>query len=106
MALPMKLSRKSDYALRALITLVDEFGNGPIPSVKLPSGTTSHRVFLRKFMLEPKRLGAVESIPGRVGGFLIGKQPHEITMRQLVRHFDGVLAPISCVSITHHEPCS
>jgi Rrf2 family protein len=51
-------------------------------------------------------LGWVKSVAGRIGGFQLAKRPEELTMGQVVRHFDGVLAPIACVSSTHYEPCS
>jgi Rrf2 family protein len=57
-------------------------------------------------MLDLKARGWVLSIPGRIGGFELAKDPSEITMGQVVRHFDGVLAPIPCVSTSHYEPCS
>ncbi len=57
-------------------------------------------------MLDLKSRGWVESIAGRDGGFVLAKKPEEITMGEIVRHFDGILAPISCVSTSHYEPCS
>ncbi len=56
-------------------------------------------------MLEMKRQGWVNSLPGRDGGFVLAKPPEAITMGEIVRHFDGILGPISCVSATHYEPC-
>jgi DNA-binding IscR family transcriptional regulator len=48
----------------------------------------------------------VESVAGRDGGFLLAVSPEQLTMGQVVRHFDGILAPISCVSTSHYEACS
>lgn len=62
--------------------------------------------FLEQIMLELKSRGWVKSIAGRDGGFVLGRDPSEITMGEVVRHFDGVLAPIACVSTSHYEPCS
>ena len=59
-----------------------------------------------QIMLDVKSRGWVRSIPGRDGGFVLGRDPSEITMGEVVRHFDGVLAPIACVSTSHYEPCS
>src|SRR5690606_34131699 len=64
------------------------------------------RRFLEQIMLELRAAGWVESVPGRDGGFLLAKRPSEITMGDVVRSFDGILAPISCVSTTDYEPCS
>jgi len=102
----MRLSRKSDYALRALFTLVAHYGQGPISIRELAERNDVPRRFLEHIMLDLKSKGWVRSIPGRIGGFELGKRPEEITMGEVVRHFDGILAPIGCVSTSHYEPCS
>ena len=102
----MKLSRKSDYALRALFTLVDRFGQGPISVRELAQRNDVPRRFLEQIMLELKAQGWVASVPGRIGGFVLAVRPEELTMGQVVRHFDGVLAPIGCVATTDYEPCT
>lgn len=102
----MKLSKKSDYALRALFTLVELRGRGPVSIREIAEKNDIPRRFLEQIMLDLKARGWVLSIPGRIGGFQLAKDPSEITMGQVVRHFDGVLAPIPCVSTSHYEPCS
>jgi Rrf2 family protein len=103
---PMKLSRKSDYALRALMTLVGHGGKGPISVREIAARNDIPPKFLENIMLEMKAQGWVASVPGRDGGFVLARSPDEITMGQVVRYFDGILAPISCVSTSHYEPCS
>lgn len=102
----MKVSRKSDYALRALMTLVGRYGKGPVSIRELAEQNDVSRRFLEHIMLELKAKGYVRSIPGRVGGYELAKPPEEITMGQIVRYFDGLIAPIGCVSATAYEPCS
>ena len=102
----MKLSRKSDYALRALFTLVANQNKRPVPVRELAELNDIPRRFLEQIMLDLKAKGWVESVAGRDGGFLLAKPPEEITLGQVVRHFDGILAPIACVSTSHFEPCS
>jgi len=102
----MKLSRKSDYALRALMTLVGNYGKGPVPVRELAERNDVPRGFLEHIMLELKSQGVVRSVAGRIGGFVLARDPHHITMGEIVRHFDGQLAPIGCVSMSHYEPCS
>jgi Rrf2 family protein len=102
----MKLSRKSDYALRALFSLVAYRGQGPISIRTLAEQNDIPRRFLEQIMLDLKSRGWVESIAGRDGGFVLAKKPEDITMGEVVRHFDGILAPISCVSTTDYQPCS
>jgi Rrf2 family protein len=102
----MKLSRKSDYALRALVTLVERRGQKPISIRELAEINDVPKRFLEQIMLELKGHGIVRSIPGRIGGFELAMAPEHVTMGRVVRLFDEVLAPIACVSATHYEPCS
>ena len=102
----MKLSRQCDYALRALFTLVEHEGRGPIPVRELARRNDIPKKFLEHIMLELKEQGWVESLPGRHGGYALAKKSTELTMGRVVRHFDGVLAPIACVSLSHREVCS
>jgi Rrf2 family protein len=102
----MKLSRKSDYALRALMTLVSSRDRTPISVREIAETNDIPRRFLEQIMLDLKARGWVESVPGRDGGFLLAKPATEITLGQVVRHFDGILAPIPCVSTSHYEACS
>ena len=103
---PMKLSRKSDYALRALMSLVGKYGRGVVSVRELAERNDIPRKFLETIMLEMKAKGWVESVAGRDGGFKLAVSPEQLTMGQIVRHFDGILAPISCVSTSHYEACS
>jgi Rrf2 family protein len=102
----MKLSRKADYALRVLVTLVEHQGEGPVSMNELAKLNDVPKRFLEHIMLELKGQGWVESTPGRKGGYVLAANPARITMGQIVRHFDGVMAPIGCVSVNRFEPCS
>ena len=102
----MRLSKKADYALRVLFTLVDEFGRGPQSLAQLALRNEVPRKFLEHIMLELKVQGWVASSAGRHGGYILAMPPDQITMGQVVRHFDGLMAPIACVSVDRYEPCT
>ena len=102
----VKVSRKTDYALRALFTLVDHYGGAPIPIRELARRNDVPKRFLEQIMLDLKTRGWVDSVAGVRGGYVLGKSPERITMGEVVRHFDGILAPIDCVSVTGYQRCS
>lgn len=102
----MKLSMKSDYALRALFTLVEHHGRGPIPIRELARRNEVPKRFLEHIILDLKARGWVRSLAGRHGGYELARKPSDITMGEVVRHFDGILAPIACVSARHYQRCS
>ena len=57
-------------------------------------------------MLALKAQGWVDSSAGIRGGYFLAKPPAKITMGEVVRHFDGILAPIDCVSVMGYRRCS
>jgi len=102
----MWVSKKSDYALRALFTLVEHHGGAPIPIRELARRNDVPKRFLEQIMLALKAQGWVDSTAGIRGGYFLAKSPDKITMGQIVRHFDGILAPIDCVSVAGYQRCS
>src|SRR5580693_359792 len=102
----MRISKKTDYALRALFTLVDHYRGAPIPIRELARRNDVPKRFLEQIMLALKAQGWVGSVAGMRGGYVLAKDPSEITLGEVVRHFDGILAPIDCVSVTGYKRCS
>jgi Rrf2 family protein len=102
----VRVSMKTDYALRALFTLVDHAGGAPIPVRELARRNDVPKKFLEQIMLAMKEQGWVDSMAGLRGGYVLAKSPERITMGEVVRYFDGVLAPISCVSVAGYRRCS
>ena len=102
----MRVSKKTDYALRALFTLVEHYGGAPIPIRELARRNDVPKRFLEQIMLDCKSQGWVSSTAGIRGGYLLARNPSKITMGEVVRHFDGILAPIDCVSVAGYQRCS
>lgn len=102
----MRVSKRTDYALRALFTLVEHHGGSPIPIRELARRNDVPKRFLEQIMLDLKSQGWVTSVAGIRGGYVLGKDPAKITMGEVVRFFDGILAPIDCVSVTGYQRCT
>ena len=102
----MRVSKETDYALRALFTLVDHYCGAPIPIRELARRNDVPKRFLEQIMLKLKAQGWVDSVAGVRGGYVLAKDPGKITMGEVVRQFDGILAPIDCVSVTGYKRCS
>ncbi len=102
----MYVSMKTDYALRALFTLVEHYKGTPIPIRELARRNDVPKRFLEQIMLALKAEGWVDSTAGVRGGYVLARDPSKITMGEVVRHFDGILAPIACVSVSGYKRCS
>ena len=102
----MKLSKKSEYALRALIELTQVHGTGTLQRHEIAARQHIPVEFLEQILLALKRAGLLSSRRGMKGGYALIKSPDEITLGQVIRMLDGPLAPIACVSKTAYQKCS
>ncbi len=102
----MKVSKKADYALRVLFTLVEHDGRGPIPIRELARRNEVPKRFLEHIMLDLKAQGWVDSVAGKSGGYFLAQRPEKIRIGQVLRYFDGLLSPINCVSAHQYERCA
>jgi len=102
----MKVSKRADYALRVLFTLVENYDQKPISIRALADLNDVPKRFLEHIMLDLKSQGWVKSLPGKSGGYQLALPPDQIRMGQVVRYFDGLLSPINCVSASQYEQCS
>src|SRR5512139_1656156 len=105
----MRLSKRGEYGLRAMITLAEPAGNSTSP-VMMQIKEISRREkispkFLEQILLTLKNAGLLHSKMGVGGGYYLARSASEITLGQIFRVLDGHLAPIRCVSQTAYESC-
>jgi len=101
----MKLSKKSEYGLRALLELTLAHGRTTLQRHDIAYRQHIPIEFLEQILLSLKRAGLISSRRGVKGGYVLIKQPKEITLGQVIRTLDGPLAPIGCVSKTAYQKC-
>ena len=100
------LSRKAKYGMKALLLLARESHRGPILIGELAEREQIPRKFLEAILLSLKHRGLVQSKKGQGGGYSLGRAADEITLGEIVRHLDGPLAAIPCVSQTAYQRCA
>jgi Rrf2 family protein len=101
----MLLSKKTRYAMIALIRLAKEYGNGAILISDIAASENIPRRFLENILLELKKLGYLGSKLGKTGGYYLLRKPEEITLLEIIRHFEGTIAMLSCVSEKSYQQC-
>ncbi len=102
----MKLSKKSEYGLRALLELTLAHEKSTLQRHDIAERQRIPVEFLEQILLALKRAGLLSSRRGMKGGYTLIKSPDEITLGQVIRILDGPLAPIGCVSKTAYQKCS
>lgn len=104
----MKLSKKGEYALRALIDLgiAAEVGRELVQVSELAAKEKIPVKFLEQIMQQLRDAGVVESQRGKFGGYKLARPAKSIPMGDIIRFIDGPLAPIGCVSQSAYEKCT
>ncbi len=105
----MRLSKRGEYGLRAMIALAEPVkqGNSPIMMQIREISKREHisPKFLEQILLTLKNAGLLHSKMGVCGGYYLARSASKITLGQIFRVLDGSIAPIRCVSQTAYEPC-
>jgi Rrf2 family protein len=99
------MSRKCKYALKALIRLGKQHGQGNLLTEDIAKLEHIPKKFLELILLDLKRGGYVQSKQGIGGGYHLLQEPRSITLADIYRFFDGAIALQPCVSQKFHEKC-
>jgi Rrf2 family protein len=99
------LSKKAEYSLYALLHLARKYKKGPILIRKISESEQIPKKFLENILFDLKKLGIVDSKKGKGGGYFLIKRPENIDILQIIRHFDGAIALLPCVSDKYYKPC-
>ena len=103
----MKLSKRGEYGLKAMIDLASSgLQQHPMQIKDIAQREQIPAKFLEQILLTLKNAGLLKSKVGAGGGYYLAKPANEITLGQIVRVLDGPLAPIRCVSQMAYERCT
>ncbi len=102
----MKLSLRGEYALRALLVLGLNYPQSVLRIQNISQQQNIPKRFLEQILNDLKSAGVVASKRGVAGGYRLARAPEEITLAAVIRHIEGALAPVSCVSERFYEKCS
>lgn len=104
----MRLSKRGEYGLRAMIILAHAYDESPDAMVQIKEISERDQIpakYLEQILLALKNAGLLQSRMGIGGGYYLARQPKDINLGQIIRILDGPLAPIRCVSQMAYEPC-
>src|SRR5437868_255248 len=104
----MTLTKKGEYALRAMIQLglARALGRDLLSASELAESNRLPLKFVERILFELREAGYIEANRGKHGGYRLAKPPETISMGALVRLIDGRLAPIACASATEYARCT
>jgi Rrf2 family protein len=104
----MKLSVRGEYAIRAMQVLARDYqeDDSVVRIQEISEKQNIPKRFLEQILNDLKSAGVVQSKRGVAGGYRLKRKPEHITLAEIIRHIEGPLAPVSCVSERYYEKCS
>lgn len=92
--------------MRALLVLGLNYDENVVRIQAISEQQNIPKRFLEQILNDLKSAGIVQSRRGVAGGYRLAKNPDQISLASVVRHIEGALAPVSCVSEQFYEKCS
>ncbi|MBI2838761.1 MAG: Rrf2 family transcriptional regulator [Acidobacteria bacterium] len=99
----MRLTARSEYALLALLHLARQEADQYVTVDSIGSAQGIPPKFLEQILLTLKRARYLRSLKGQHGGYRLAKKPRDISVAEIIRLFDGALAPTESVSRYFYE---
>ncbi len=100
------LSKKSKYAIKALVALAKHNKNGlPMRIIEISEQEKIPKKFLEAILLDLRKHGILGSKMGINGGYYLLKKADEIILTDIIRLTDGPIALIPCASLNFYEKC-
>jgi Rrf2 family protein len=100
------LSNKSKYALKAMLYMASRHeASESILSSEIAEKEAIPRKFLESILLQLKNKGLLSSRKGKGGGYLLAREPNQISFGDVIRVFEGSMAPVPCVEPGRQANC-
>ncbi len=93
----MRITRKSDYGLRAMVELARRYEESPVSIGEIAASQSIPDPFLEKIMQELKGAGLIRATHGRGGGYSLCRPPAEISVREVIEALEGPVALVNCL---------
>ena len=93
-----KISTKGRYGVMAMFDLAMAYGKGPISLKSVAERQGLSENYLEQLIAPLRRVGLVHSIRGAQGGYVLARDPHSMTVGDIIRVLEGPIAPVDCVA--------
>jgi len=90
----MKISTKGRYGLTIMMELAMKFGEGPISLKSIAEKNNLSEHYLEQLIAPLRNAGYVKSIRGAYGGYVLSKEPADITTGDIIRVLEGPISPV------------
>ena len=99
------ISNKARYAFRALLAIARAPQGDAMTSADIARRHSIPHKFLEQILLDLKKAGILESRRGKSGGYTMLRPADTVTFGEVLRLFEGPLAPLPCLSRQAYRRC-
>ncbi|MFA7595835.1 MAG: Rrf2 family transcriptional regulator [Novosphingobium sp.] len=99
------ISNKAKYAFRALLAVAAEPEGESLTSAEIARRHAIPHKFLEQILLDLKKAGILDSRRGKSGGYVMLRPADTISFGEVLRLFEGPLAPLPCLSRQAYRRC-
>ena len=89
----MRLTMRSDYGAHAVIELARRAGQGPVQCAEIAASQKIPEAYLDQLLSSLRRAGIIRSSRGPHGGHELARDPHELTLGDVVTALEGPVVP-------------
>ncbi|WP_026286258.1 cysteine metabolism transcriptional regulator CymR [Salsuginibacillus kocurii] len=93
----MKISTKGRYGLTIMIALAKKHGEGPTSLKSIAKDHNLSEHYLEQLIAPLRNATYVKSVRGAYGGYMLAKEPEEITAGDIIRVLEGPISPVEVV---------
>ena len=93
----MKVSTKSRYGVAAMVDIAQHFGKGPVALRSVAERQQVSEHYLEQLMSNLRNAGFVRSIRGAQGGYVLNREPKDITTAEIMEVLEGPVEISDCL---------
>lgn len=100
----MNISSKGKYGLRALVDMARQPYGNAVAITAIAKRQNISEGYLEQIMAKLKKAGIVNGVRGAKGGYVLAKDPEELTCGEIMRVLEGERKPVECGGLDGNCP--
>ncbi|MDR2736251.1 MAG: Rrf2 family transcriptional regulator [Gracilibacteraceae bacterium] len=102
----MKFTTRGRYSVQIMVDLSRRISEGPVSLKSIADRHNLSESYLEQLICELRKADLVRSVRGAQGGYVLKRDPGQITVGEIIRSVAGSIAPVDCEYQTETLSCS
>lgn len=93
----LRLSTKGQYGVRAMFEIARGYPSDPITIKEISERQDVSVAYLEQILNKLRKAGLISSVKGPGGGYILNRQPEDISIGIILKELEGPVAITSCL---------